>query len=176
MILTGSEIKRNVELGNINIEPFNEKQINPNSYNYRLGETYIELQDDQVYDLRKNQAECKEQKLSEEGTIFYPNHVYLCNTYETIGSESFVTSLIGKSSMGRLGLFIQLSADLGHQGEIHKWTLEIKPCIPVKVYPHMVIGQVTFWKTAGERQDSNGYYCNYDNPTESRGISYDFNR
>ena len=43
MILTGSEIKRNVELGNINIEPFNEKQINPNSYNYRLGEELLEL-------------------------------------------------------------------------------------------------------------------------------------
>lgn len=176
MILTGSEIKKNVEQRKIIIEPFYEEQINPNSYNYRLGETYIELHDKQIVDLRKNQAEYKERKLAEEGTVFYPNHVYLCNTYERIGSYEYVTLLIGKSSMGRLGLFIQLSADLGHQGEIHKWTLEVKPSIPIIVYPHMIIGQVTFWKTVGERQESGGYYCNYDDPTESRGINNDFDR
>ena len=39
MILTGSEIKKYVENGDIVIEPFNEDQLNPYSYNYRLGET-----------------------------------------------------------------------------------------------------------------------------------------
>lgn len=36
-MLSGLEIKRQVELGNIKIEPFNEKQLNPNSYNIKLG-------------------------------------------------------------------------------------------------------------------------------------------
>ena len=37
MILTGSEIIKEHEKGNIIIEPFFQEQINPNSYNYRLG-------------------------------------------------------------------------------------------------------------------------------------------
>lgn len=36
-MLSGLEIKRQIELGNIKIEPFNEKQLNPNSYNIKLG-------------------------------------------------------------------------------------------------------------------------------------------
>ena len=176
MILTGSEIKRNVTLGRIVIEPFNENQINPNSYNYRLGETYIEINNDTMIDLKSSQRKMQIHTLPDKGIIFSPNRIYLCNTYETIGSEHYVTSLIGKSSMGRLGVFLQLSADLGHQGEIHKWTLEIKPIIPIKVYPHMIIGQVTFWKTLGSYTKSNGYYKKFDMPKESRGTDYDFDR
>ena len=49
MILTGSEIKKYVENGDIVIEPFNEDQLNPNSYNYRLGETLTFKEDDGKY-------------------------------------------------------------------------------------------------------------------------------
>ena len=31
MILSGKEIKRQINFGNIEISPFNEKQLNPNS-------------------------------------------------------------------------------------------------------------------------------------------------
>jgi dCTP deaminase len=117
-----------------------------------------------------------EQTFSKAGTLLLPRRVYLSSTLETIGSDHYVTSLIGKSSMGRLGLFLQLSADLGHQGEIHKWTLEIRPSIPIIVYPHMLIGQVTFWKVLGVKKASSGYYKNYDGPTVSRGVSHDIER
>ena len=63
----------------------------------------------------------------------------------------FVPSLIGKSSLGRLGLFLQITADLGNLGAIHKWTLELKAVQPVKIYPLMRIGQVTFWDTQGDK-------------------------
>ena len=36
-MLSGLEIKRQIELGNIIIEPFIEAQLNPNSYNIKLG-------------------------------------------------------------------------------------------------------------------------------------------
>lgn len=36
-MLSGLEIKRQIELGNIVISDFNEKQLNPNSYNIKLG-------------------------------------------------------------------------------------------------------------------------------------------
>jgi len=39
MILTGTEIKKRVEKGEITLEPFSDDLMNPNSYNYRLGDT-----------------------------------------------------------------------------------------------------------------------------------------
>ena len=37
MILTGDAIIKAVKKGDIFLSPFDEKQVNPNSYNYRLG-------------------------------------------------------------------------------------------------------------------------------------------
>jgi dCTP deaminase len=176
VILTGREIKRNVALDRIVIEPFRVSQINPNSYNYRLDKTYIELCGNGVVDLCSKEQEGRRKDISTEGTIFSPGNVYLCNTEEIIGSDYYIVQLIGKSSMGRLGMFLQLSADLGHQGEIHKWTLEIRPSIPIVVYPKMIIGQVSFWKVKGQKKQSFGYYKNFDLSTVSRGIANDIDR
>jgi len=169
MILTGSQIRQEVLEGNIIIDPFNESRVNPNSYNYSLGDEYRELGPiDGFYDTKGGDKIQPTHKIPAEGLTLLPGHLYLCNTRERLGSKTFVTSLIGKSSMGRLGLFLQASADLGHQGEIHRWTLELSCCIPIKIYSEMVIGQVTFWLTLGERLPSNGYYSEYDVPIQRR--------
>ena len=170
MILTGNKIREEVENRNIVIEPFSENQINPNSYNYRLGTEYIELDNDKVYDIKNIEQEFNMKKIPEDGLILNPKKIYLCNTKEIIGSTEYITSLIGKSSMGRLGLFLQVAADLGHQGQIHKWALELRASIPTKIYPNMRIGQVTFWKTYGERLLQDGYYEKFDEPQISKGI------
>lgn len=170
MILTGNKIREEVENRNIVIEPFSENQINPNSYNYRLGTEYIELDNDKVYDIKNIEQEFNMKKIPEDGLILNPKKIYLCNTKEIIGSTEYITSLIGKSSMGRLGLFLQVAADLGHQGQIHKWTLELRASIPTKIYPNMRIGQVTFWKTYGEKLLQDGYYEKFDKPQISKGI------
>jgi len=170
MILTGNKIREEVKNKRIVIEPFSEDQINPNSYNYRLGTEYIELDNDKVYDIKNIKQEFNMKKIPENGLILDPKKIYLCNTKEIIGSTEYITSLIGKSSMGRLGLFLQVAADLGHQGQIHKWTLELRASIPTKIYPNMRIGQVTFWKTYGEKLLQDGYYEKFDKPQISKGI------
>ena len=51
MILSGRQIRR--ELGKkIIIDPFNDEQLNPNSYNLRLGNELIVYQDE-VLDMRR---------------------------------------------------------------------------------------------------------------------------
>lgn len=170
MILTGNKIREEVKNKRIVIEPFSEDQINPNSYNYRLGTEYIELDNDKLYDIKNIKQEFNMKKIPEDGLILEPKKIYLCNTKEIIGSTEYITSLIGKSSMGRLGLFLQVAADLGHQGQIHKWTLELRASVPTKIYPNMRIGQVTFWKTYGEKLLQDGYYEKFDKPQISKGI------
>lgn len=166
MILTGNEIKRQVKMGNITIQPFTEKDVNPNSYNYRLGEEYtivspnIDLIVNSNFETKKE----KLKKIPRDGLLLEPGKAYLANTLEIIGSNKFVTSLIGRSSLGRLGLFLQISADLGNLGPPHKWTLEMTCVQPIIVYPYMKIGQVSFWVPEGEIKEYKGEYTNYNSP------------
>ena len=168
MILSGKEIIKEVESGRINIEPFDISNINPNSYNYRLGPTLIHVKD---LDVNNGNAPTSEIiTIPPEGYVITPGELYLGNTAEKIGSKFYTTSLIGRSSMGRLGLFLQISANLGHQTVFHNWTLEIRSCIPLRVFPNQVIGQVSFWEPFGDGKEYKGYYAAHDDPTLSKGI------
>lgn len=168
MILSGKEIIKEVKNGRINIDPFDITNINPNSYNYHLGPTLIHVTH---LDLNNNNTPTGEIiKIPEDGYVIIPGELYLGNTAEKIGSEFYTTSLIGRSSMGRLGLFLQISANLGHQTVFHNWTLEIRSCIPLRVFPNQVIGQVSFWEPFGDGKEYNGYYAAHDDPTLSKGI------
>ncbi len=149
MILSGLKIEKEIQNGNINIEPFKEDSLNPNSYNYCLGNVLYEINDEVIDPKEKTQY--KEIKLTKKGYVLKPNKLYLANTFEKIGSKKYVTQLIGRSSIGRLGLFLQVTAPLGHIGCYHNWTLELKTVEPLRVYPYMKIGQVTFWKLTGKK-------------------------
>lgn len=170
MILTGTEIIREVNSGRIVLSPFSEQNINPNSYNYHLGTHYVIVESSGPLDSCGKLPALESKMIPKDGIVIEPNRLYLCNTHEFIGSNCYVTSLIGKSSMGRLGLFLQVSANLGHQMQIHQWTLEIRSCIPIRIYPGMIIGQVTFWKTLGETLDKPGFYGTANAPTPSIGV------
>lgn len=163
MILSGLKIKEEIEKNNIFIEPFEEKLVNPNSYNYRLGNILLEIDED-IIDSKK-ETKYKTIKLTEKGYVLKPHKLYLGSTFEKIGSNKYVTQLIGRSSIGRLGLFLQVTAPLGHVGCNHNWTLELKAVQPLRVYPGMKIGQVTFWVIDGsiDKTYKNGKY-NYSKP------------
>lgn len=156
MILTGQGIAEAVNSGDIVITPFQSGALNPNSYSYHLGDTLRTVVDD-VIDARA-EHEYHEHRIGDEGFVLEPYTTYLGTTEETIGSSHFVPSLIGRSSMGRLGVFLQVSADLGNLGAVHRWTLEIVVCQPVRVYRGMVAGQVTFWQPEGDKTPYSGYF------------------
>jgi dCTP deaminase len=172
MILTGSKIIDEVVNGTICLEPFDKSLVNPNSYNYRLGKELVEI----TYDVNDVQNIPVQNKItiSDEGFVLQPNKLYLGVTFETIGSSNYVPSLIGRSSLGRLGLFLQITADLGHIGTYHKWTLELTVVQPLKVYPEMRIGQVSFWVPEGldllkghEYRKEVNSYAKFSEPTYS---------
>jgi dCTP deaminase len=158
MILTGPEIARQVERGNIVIRPFRYEQVNPNSYNYRLGPVLTPLAGFGAAWPGGSVS------IPESGFCLQPRAVYLAKTAEVIGSEQFVTSLIGRSSVGRLGLFVQISADLGNLGPAHSWTLEMTVIQPLVVYPGMRIGQVSFWCPSGTIESYRGSYTRHSEP------------
>jgi dCTP deaminase len=154
MILTGPEIIKEVKSGNVFIEPFLPDQVNPNSYNYRLGDSI------KIYcGFDGKKSIFKEVEIpSQDGLVLFPGKMYLANTYEVIGSKKYAMSLIGRSSIGRFGLFLQQSANLGHTTACHRWTLEMYACLPFRVYPRMKIGQVSFWTNQGKINNYSGKY------------------
>jgi dCTP deaminase len=164
MILSGQAIMEEVSNKNIKIDPFNIEQLNPNSYNYRI--------DDKIKYFDTNKNSFMETLIPQEGMILTPQKLYLANTFEIIGSEKYVISLIGRSSVGRLGLFVQISADLGNLGSLHKWTLELTCVQQLIIYPYMKIGQVSFWVPVGNINLYHGEYNKYNIPKESIPISH----
>ncbi|TQF27665.1 deoxycytidine deaminase [Bradyrhizobium sp. UNPF46] len=162
MILTGSEIRSMRSIGRIKIEPFEPSQINPNSYNYRLGRQIA------VPTFKDGQLNFEHADLPADGYVLKPRTMYLGHTFEVLGSNTFAMRLIGRSSLGRLGLFLQVSADLGHTGSSHQWTLEIVAALPFKIYPYMRIGQISFWQNYGSPNLYREGYAAFSGPTPSR--------
>jgi len=159
MILSGRQIAASVDRREITIDPFDPDLLNPNSYNYRLHPEILLCNGNNKYSLIT---------IPETGILIEPHLVYLAATLELIGSSQYVTTLLGRSSMGRLGLFLNITADFGHVGSLSKWTLELTAVQPLRIYPRMQIGQVAFWETLPSVNPYAGRYL-YDHlPNESK--------
>jgi dCTP deaminase len=162
MILTGSKIIEEIRKKDIVIRPFSLNQVNPNSYNYRLG-SVLKI----FWKFDGIKAIFKEIKIPPKGYVLRPGRMYLGITKEIIGSQEYAMSLIGRSSMGRYGLFLQASANLGHTTSKHRWTLEIVAAQPIRIYAGMIIGQVSFWTNYGTVKKYKGRYGFLNYPQES---------
>ena len=113
MILSGNEIKQ--QLGsNIVIEPFDEKNLNPNSYNLSLHDELL-VYEEVVLDMRKSNRVTRV-TIPEEGLVLTPNQLYLGRTVERTETHNLVPMIEGRSSVGRLGLFVHVTAGFGDVG------------------------------------------------------------
>jgi len=158
MILSGKEIKR--RLGKeIIIEPFNESQLNPNSYNLRLHNELL-VYEDHVLDMKK-ENKAKKIIIPEDGLILDPGKLYLGRTIEYTKTDKLVPMLEGRSSIGRLGLFIHVTAGFGDVGFSGYWTLEMFCIQPIKIYPGVEVCQIYYHAIEGDYEKySSGKYQN----------------
>lgn len=146
MILSGSEIR--AQLGkNILIEPYNEEQLNPNSYNLRLHDELL-VYEEIVLDMRRPNR-FRRITIPPEGLILQPNMLYLGRTIEYTETRNLVPMLEGRSSIGRLGLFVHVTAGFGDVGFCGYWTLEMFAIQPVRVYPGVQVCQVFYHTVEG---------------------------
>jgi dCTP deaminase len=167
MILSGLKIKEEVAKNKITIIPFNENDINPNSYNYTLGD-YVKVYENYILDSKEKQN-TKIIKIPDEGLIIEPDKLYLGFTNEVFGSDNYVPIITGRSSTGRLGLFVQITSDLVDVGFCGRLTLQLHSTQPVKIYKGMKIGQIMFWKIYGKIDLYKGKYQKANEPRESEG-------
>ena len=147
MILSGQEIKKHMGK-EIIIEPFDEKRINPNSYNLSLAGELL-VYDNHVLDMKEPNPVSRI-IIPKDGLLLEPNRLYLGRTNEYTSTSRYVPMLEGRSSTGRLGLFIHVTAGFGDIGFSGYWTLEIFCVQPVRIYPNVEICQIYYHDIDGE--------------------------
>lgn len=167
MILSGDAIRAAVQRGDIVIDPFDPGRLGPNSYDFELGDRCVQYVNDELDARVCNPTEFR--RVGPEGLLLRPSRVYLWNTAEVMGSTRFVPIIRGRSSVGRLGVFIDITADLIDIGSINAWTLQLHAVCPVRVRPGMLIGQVTFWHVDGAIELYSGKYGGLPSPVASLG-------
>ena len=150
MVLSDRTIRRLLDEGRIEIDPYDESLLQPSSVDVRV-DRYFRVFHNARYpfiDVREAQEDLTELvEVDSEPFILHPGEFVLGSTLERIRlPDDLVARLEGKSSLGRLGLLIHSTAgfiDPGWDGHV---TLELSNVanLPITIYPGMKIGQVSF--------------------------------
>jgi dCTP deaminase len=148
MILTRSAILAAVRRGDIVIDPFDPERVSPNAYDWRLGDR-IRVCDGDLDAAVSSQL--PEFSVPPEGMVLLPGHLYLGVTHERTCSERYAQFINGDHTVGGLGIWVHVSAPLGHMGHAIRWTLEIRVARPARVYPRMTFGKIVFLAVHGTR-------------------------
>jgi len=148
MILSDSVILDEMAKGNIIIEPFEYKYLNPVSVDLTLAPIF-KIYKEGILDPKKPN-EVEEHVVPEEGFLLSPGEVYLYAVNEKIGVLGNIRGKVeGKSSLGRLGLFIHVTAGFIDPGFTGSLVLELVATRPILVYPNMKICQIEFARVEG---------------------------
>lgn len=158
-ILSSSEILRRIEDGEIVIKPFDEKRLNPNSYNLRLGGKISRYALDPGQELNPRvETPLIEAAIPKEGLRLEPGQLYLAATMEWTETRGAAPMLQGRSSIARLGLAVHVTAGFGDNGFRGRWTLELLAAHPVRVFAGMEICQIAYHSLEGLAFMYNGRY------------------
>jgi dCTP deaminase len=186
MALNCNEIKEEMKNGNIVINPFNESNLQVNSYDVTLGENYyIENEEESIYNIwnkrdvdrvwslkkaGKNYNNLEGTSIDDKIIWLEPGERILGHTQEFIGGKNKITTMMkARSSMNRNFISVCLCAGLGDIGYTNRWTLEITNHSRYHSIPLVVgrrIAQIVFFRTGeligelNESYTSRGKYQN----------------
>lgn len=195
MMLSGRRIEELVHAGVLRIDPFDPRQLNPNSYNlaldnhlkvyeanlewydrkhletkpYRLPEDwqFPTWTDRGVLDMAKNN-ETVDITIPQEGVILCPGILYLGATVEhTETPAPYAPMLEGRSSVGRLGMEVHVSAGVGDCNFKGAWTLEITVKTPLRIYAGVRVCQILYHTVEGDVAGYTGKYQGQRGPKPS---------
>lgn len=105
--------------------------------------------EEDILDMKK-ENKFKKISIPAEGLVLEPGKLYLGRTVEYTKTNCFVPMLEGRSSVGRLGLYIHVTAGFGDVGFEGYWTLEIQCVEPIRIYPNVEICQIYYHTIFGE--------------------------
>lgn len=160
MILSDQDLQQEIKKKRIVISPFTKNSIQPASYDVTLGEQFRIFKNTQkaYLDIKEDFSEFMEliKIPKNKPLIIHPGEFLLGTTQERVKlPDDIVAQLMGRSSIGRLGIIVHATAgfiDPGFEGYI---TLEMTNVanIPIALYPGMRIGQLSFTRMTSPAQN-----------------------
>lgn len=166
-MLSGEEIIRQIEEGNISIEPFDRECVGANSYYLHLKDELLIYETDVLECKKPNST--KKIKIPKEGYVLRPGELYLSRTVEYTETNHYVPILFGRFSLASLGVTVHITAGFGDNGFKGTWTLEICCVKPVRIYPNMKICQICYFPIIGpENIKYHGKYLGQIDTTPSK--------
>ena len=186
-MLSDVDIKSSIKNKDIEISPLIKEFIQPSSVDLRVGADFRVFENHKYshIDPKAKQDDLTTLVTSsmEEPFVLHPGEFVLGTTFEKVSlSNKVVARLEGKSSLGRIGLLIHSTAGFVDPGFSGYLTLELSNVanLPIKIYPEMKIGQISFYYLNSPSKSKYGSgiygskYQGQEGPTPSRSHN-DFN-
>ena len=179
-MLSDRTIRRLIDDGRIEIDPYDAALLQPSSVDVRVDRLFRVFRNNRApyIDVKVEQDLTELVEVAdEEPFILHPGEFVLGSTLERVRlPDDLVARLEGKSSLGRLGLLIHSTAgfiDPGWDGHV---TLELSNVanLPITIYYGMKIGQVSFMELSEPAESPYGSgglgskYQGQRGPTPSR--------
>lgn len=182
MVLSDTYIREKIANGDLSIEPYNPSNVEPASVDLRLGNEFTFVSQS-YHDAQVNLSSKSTDSLSYHTTLgtctIRPGEFVLATTKERVElPDDIVANVLGRSSLGRLGVSVHQTAgyiDPGFEGQI---TLELSnhgPA-PVELEEGLRICQIVFNHVSGPVDEPYGHedsqYQDQSGATPS-GMSFD---
>lgn len=168
MILSDKKIIELLDQGDLEITSIDKSQIQPASVDIRLGNHFLKL-DENYMEAMTMTDEIQYVSFEANEVIIPPHSFLLATTKEYIKLPNYLTAFVeGRSSIGRMGLFIQNAGwvDPGFEGQI---TLELYNAnrLPIKLEAGRRICQLVF--ALMDQEAKNPYRGKYQGQRNSVG-------
>ncbi len=143
MILSDRSIKELIKRGRLVIEPYKEENVQASSIDLTLGGEVLYYRSECI-DLKSEHIPVEKINIPEEGILIPSKAFLLATTEEYIKLPENITAFVeGRSSLGRLGLFIENAGwvDAGFEGQITLELYNANNC-PIRIYKGIRICQI----------------------------------
>lgn len=168
MILSDMTIEKLLAEGSLAIEPLEPAQIQPASVDIRLGNTFSIVEDSPSGILTLDR-EITYKTICADTYLLLPGQFVLATTMEYFRLPQNLTAFVeGRSSLGRLGLFIQNAGwvDPGFEGEITLELYNANRCA-IQLSSGRRVGQLVFAQMDAPAQ--NPYHGKYQGQRGATG-------
>lgn len=168
MILSDQTIMAMLEKKTLRIEPLERQQIQPASVDIRLGDTFSIVEDSSA-GMITLENEIRYKIMKSDTYILLPGQFVLATTMEYFSLPNDLTAFVeGRSSLGRMGLFIQNAGwvDPGFEGEITLELFNANRCA-IELKPGRRVGQLVFAQM--DRSALHPYRGKYQNQKGATG-------
>lgn len=182
MIWSDTDIKHAVKSGYLKIEPFDEAQVEPASYDVLLDDRILSagVLSDESIDVSNPPAKLmrEDDLMLDFNGVIPPGEFWLASTKETFALPDFCAARVeGKSTLGRLGLQVHATAgyiDPGFEGQITLELSNVGPW-PLRLRPGMRIAQISFHSLKSVPENIyRGKYVGQKGPTAARPVGVEY--